>query len=90
MFKFNDGKGQDYFYHSVSKITSVVDLKQGFHYILVQEKNRIVIWQAANDESEFLPTEHWPMTEVNSDLTDYYKRSLDRNFDSMQKKLLHL
>ena len=90
MYKLIDEDGKEHFYDSINKITSVVDLKQGFHYILVQEENRIVIWQATNNESEFLLTEHWPMEQVTSDLTDYYKRSLGRNFDSMQKKLLHL
>jgi len=90
MYKLIDKDGKEHFYYSVKKITSVVDLVQGYHYIFVQEKNRIAIWQAASDDSEFLYTEHWPMKQVTSDLADYYKKSQDRNFDSMQKKLLHL
>ena len=86
MYKLIDENGQDHFYHSVIRITSVIDLKQGSQYVFVQEKNHIAIWQVVHNE-EF---ENWPMQEVTKDLTDYYKRSLDRPFDTMYKRLIYL
>jgi len=83
MHKLIDQDGQEHFYHSISEITSVVDLKQGFQYVFVQEKNNITIWQVVNDDVNALQ-------KVTIDLTDYYQKALDRNFDSMQKKLLYL
>jgi len=86
MYKLIDKNGQEHFYHSINKITSVTDLKQGFQYIFVQEKNSIAIWQVVNDDGATL----WPMREVTNDLVNYYKESLDRPFDNMHKKLLYL
>jgi uncharacterized protein YrzB (UPF0473 family) len=86
MYKLIDENGQEHFYHSVNKISSLVDLKRNFQYVFVQEKGQIVIWQVVNDNGAAL----WSMKEVTDDLTDYYKRVHDRNFDTMFKMLLCL
>jgi len=86
MYKLIDENGQEHFYHTVNRISSVVDLKPNFQYIFVQEENNIVIWQVVNDEGLWL----WSMKDVTNDLTDYYKKTYDRCFDTMHKKVLHL
>ena len=89
MHKLIDENDQEHFYHSVNKITSVVDLIQGFQYIFVQEECNIAIWQVVNDVNNH-GTAIYTTKECIIELTDYYKKTLDRNFDSMQKKLLYL
>ena len=86
MYKLIDENGEEHFYHSIKRITSVADLKQGYQYIFIQEENNIAIWQVVNDNG----AELWPMKQATKELADYYKRSCDRIFDTMQKKLLYL
>ena len=84
MLKLVEDK-KETFYESITKISTVSDLKKDKQYIFVQEEGYIAIWQVTDKFGGLMDVKN-----AVKDLDNYYKKTLGRTFDLMQKKLVSL